>query len=59
MKTTLLESVFNKVVGLQASRFIKNIARILRIPFLKNICEWLLLKIVTVLSFPQTTPFDA
>ena len=59
MKTTLSESAFNKVVGLQASRFIKSIARILRTPFLKNICEWLLLKIVAVLSFPQTTPFDA
>ena len=49
----MLESLFNKVAGLQVRNFIKkrlqhswftvNIAKILRAPILKNICEQLLL----------------
>ena len=49
----MLESLFNKVAGLQASNFIKkrpqqryflvNITKSLRTPILKNICERLLL----------------
>ena len=46
MKTPVLESLFNKVVGLQACKFVKNrlehgyfplnIAKFLRTPILKN-----------------------
>ena len=55
-KTLVLESLFNKVPGLQLSKFIKerlqlrcspvNIAKFSRAPILKNICERLLLFIV-------------
>ena len=50
----MLESLFNKLAGLQASSFIKKrlqhrcfavkLAKFLRIPILKNICERLFLK---------------
>ena len=53
-KTAVLESRFNKVAGLKACNFIKkgiqhrcfpvNDTKFLRKPFLRNICEWLLLK---------------
>ena len=49
----MLKSLFNKVESIQACSFIKkrlqhmyfpvNIAKFLRTPILKNICEWLLL----------------
>ena len=52
----MLDSLFNKVAGLQLSNFIKgrlqhrcfpaNKAKFLRTPILKNICEWPLLLIV-------------
>ena len=52
MKTPVLESLFKKVAGLQARNVIKkrlqhrcfpvNIANVLRIPILNNICELLL-----------------
>ena len=48
----MLESLFKKVTGLKACHFIKkrsqhryypaNIAKVLRLPILKNICEWVL-----------------
>ena len=51
-ETPVLESVFKKVAGLKAWNFIKNrpqhrcllvsIVKILRLPILKNIFEWLL-----------------
>ena len=50
----MLESYFNKIANLKVSNFIKkrlwhrcfpvNIAKFLRKPILKNICEWLLLQ---------------
>ena len=53
METPVLESLFNKAGGLQVCNFIKKrlqhrcfpviIAKFLRIPILKNICERLLL----------------
>ena len=53
METPVLESLFNKAAGLQVCNFIKKrlqhrcfpviIAKFLRIPILKNICERLLL----------------
>ena len=53
-KTPVLESLFNKVAGQKACHFIKkwlqhrcflvNLAKFLRTPTLKNICELLLLK---------------
>ena len=52
MKTPVLKSLFNKVADLQASNFIKkrcfpvNIAKILRTPILKKICEQQLLTIL-------------
>ena len=56
----MLESLFNKVAGLQPSNIIKerlqprcfpvNIAKFLRTPILKNICELLLLLIVIFLQ---------
>ena len=52
-KTPVPELLFNKVTGLEVCNFIKkrlqhrcllvNIAKFLRTPILKNICEWLLL----------------
>ena len=52
----MLEFLFDKVAGLQGSNFIKKnlhyrcflvkFAKFLRIPILKNICKWLLLKIL-------------
>ena len=53
-KTFVLESFLNKITGLQAYNFTKkrlqhtyfpvNIAKLLRTPILKNICEWLIPK---------------
>ena len=44
MKTPLLESLFNRIGGLQQKCFPLNIAEFLRTPILKNICERLLLE---------------
>ena len=56
----MLQSLFHKVTGLQPSNFIKerlqrryfpeNIAKFLTTPFLKNICELMLLLIVIFLQ---------
>ena len=56
----MLQSLFHKVTGLQPSNFIKerlqrryfpeNIAKFLTTPFLKNICERMLLLIVIFLQ---------
>ena len=53
METPVLESLFNEAAGLQVCDFIRKrlqhrystviIAKVLRIPILKNICERLLL----------------
>ena len=55
-ETPVLESLFNKVAGLQACNYIKkrpqlrcfpvNIAKFLRTPILKNTCEELLLNFI-------------
>ena len=60
MKTPVLESLFDKNAGFQACSFIKkrlqsscfpaNIAKLLRPPFLKNICERLLQSVLRNLS---------
>ena len=52
--TSVLESLFNKVAGFQACNLIKkglkhrcflvNFVKSLKVPILKNICEWLLLE---------------
>ena len=59
MKMAVVESLSDKVSGLQACNFVKkrlqhrclpvNIAKFLRIPILKNICEWLLLSDVNLI----------
>ena len=65
----MLESLFNKVAGLQASNFINkrhqhrrfpvDIGRLLRKPILKSIFEWLLLgvanKIYAAAKLPSLT----
>ena len=66
MKTLVLESLFNKVTGLQTCNFIKkrlqhrcfpvNIAKFLRTPVLKNICERLLLQITLLSLIVQVIP---
>ena len=60
-RTLVLESIFNKVAGLQACNFIKKrlqhscfpvkFAKLLRTPNLKNICERLLLCRPAILAF--------
>ena len=55
----MLEPLFNNMAGLKAYRFIKKrlqhsclpikYVKLLRTPILKNICEWLLLKELTLL----------
>ena len=69
-KTSMLESVFNKVAGLKASNIIKNrlqhrcfpvkFAKFLRTPILNNICERLLLLSVTSEAYlgPCATPYQ-
>ena len=61
----MLKSLFSKVAGLRASKFIKKrlqsssfpvtFAKFLRIPTLKNICEQLLLKFITKPSLTNTS----
>ena len=61
MKTPLLESLLNKVAHLQVCNFIKKklqhryfpviVAKFLRIPISKNICERLLLFIQKLLKY--------
>ena len=63
-ETPVLDSLFNKVVGLQACNFIKkklqqwcfpvNIAKFLKKPILKSICEQLFLKKVCKVLFNKT-----
>ena len=54
-ENTCLESLFNKLAGLQHRCFSVNIAKFLRTPILKSICEQLLLESTSqlqLLSYP-------